>query len=479
MARGKGDDPTAEWVEGPVRYLMNRSETRLFRTFDTPAERVSFIRNFWERRDPDPRTPQNEARLVFWQRVAEANTLFTGTARAGWKTDRGKIYILLGPPDDIEKDEHYDTGRTDLAARGLMRWIYRGLPNSANRVVTVIAFVRAGDEDWLLTDDARFSNPAFSMLYSVDQALAPTIDRLIEQVPWANGNLGTAMDLARLQQVPTERELLSAIVKAEQFLGTYEARGTVHLLDAPDGQTLVAVTVALPRARLSPPWDGVAVGLASRFAVSAEIRPRNGGEELPLEIPEDAFVPEPAPEPQDPWLRFQAVRPIPPGDWQARAVIYDRPGGGAGAAIVDFSVPAAPSGGPRIYGPVPGVVQQAGEPGRGELETFPFRAGALRVLPRPGSSFSEREPLRFAGLIEAPPGAGDVPVQVAWVVRPAVAGAAAELHGESADGRGPWFLEIPAASLPAGRYRLLLTAGGGSVPAVTRETSFEISAGAE
>lgn len=475
--RGKGDDPTREWSEGPVRYLMNRSETRLFRTFETPAERIAFIRNFWERRDPDPRTPQNEARLVFWQRVSEANTLFTGTARAGWKTDRGKIYILLGPPDDIEKDENYDTGRSDLTTRGLMRWAYRGLPNAANRVVTVIAFVRSSDEDWRLSDDARFSSPAFSMLHAADQALAPTIDRLIEQVPWANGDLGTAMDLARLQQVPTERELLSAIVKAEQFLGTYEAQGTVHLLDGPAGETLVALTIALPRARLSPPWDGSAVGLASRFVVSAEVRPRDAAAAIPFEVPEEAFVPEPAPAPQDPWLRFQAVRPIPPGSWQVRAVVYDRPGGGAGAAIIDFSVPSPSGQGLRLHGPVPGTAEGAGERASDEPASFPFRAGPLRILPRPGANFRSSEPLRFVAFIEPPPGQEDTAVPLSWSIHADGLESAERAGGESADGRGAWQLELPAGSLGPGRYRLSLTVGGSGTPEVTREVRFEVSAG--
>ncbi|MCU0230727.1 MAG: GWxTD domain-containing protein, partial [Acidobacteria bacterium] len=210
-AERPAEDPTKDWDEGPVRYLMTRSEAKRFRSLETAPERVAFIRTFWERRDPDPRTPQNEARLGFWKRVSEANAQFTGSGKPGWKTDRGKIYVLLGPPNDIEKDEQYDTG-TQTGARGMMRWIYSGLANSANRAVTVVPFIRTPDEDWKLSDNARFASPSFTMLQPVDQALPGAVDRLVDQIPWANGNLGTAMDLARLQEIPGERALLEAIV---------------------------------------------------------------------------------------------------------------------------------------------------------------------------------------------------------------------------------------------------------------------------
>jgi GWxTD domain-containing protein len=473
-ARDATEDPTKDWNDGPVRYLMTRSESRLFRSLETAPERIAFIRNFWERRDPDPRTPQNEARLGFWQRVAEANAQFTGTGKPGWKTDRGKIYILLGPPDDVEKDENYDTGRRDLGARGMMRWIYNGLASSSNRVVTVVPFIRGGDEDWLLSDDARFASPSFTMLRPATQALPGALDRLIDQVPWANGNLGTAMDLARLQEVPTERDLLDAIVKSEQFLGSYEASGSVHLLSGPRGETLVAMTIAVPRKRLVPPWDGSAVGLAQRFAVAAELRPRETPSGPPIPVPEEAFVPEPAPAANDPFLRFQAVRPVPPGPWQLSAVIYDRVGGGAGSTTIDFVAPATPeSGAPRIYGPVVGRDEPTAGAEAAGGDIFPFRAGSGRVLPTPRASCAADVPARFFAFVEGPPGS-DAPVRLVWRVQ-TEAGEPTGLEGTSDDARGPWRLEVPAGGLAPGRYRLAVTAGSAGA-SLTRETAFEITA---
>jgi len=91
--------PEAGWSEGPVRYLLTSEEQREFLELESTEEIAAFVERFWERRDPDPLTPENEFRDEFQRRVASANQLFADTTKPGWKTDRGKIYMLLGPPD--------------------------------------------------------------------------------------------------------------------------------------------------------------------------------------------------------------------------------------------------------------------------------------------------------------------------------------------------------------------------------------------
>ena len=99
-ARGK-DVPNPEWREGPVRYLMTRQENQVYKGLKSDEARRRFITQFWKRRDPTQETPINEFRDVFWRRVQSASDLFTDdTPFEGWLTDRGKIYILLGPPSE-------------------------------------------------------------------------------------------------------------------------------------------------------------------------------------------------------------------------------------------------------------------------------------------------------------------------------------------------------------------------------------------
>ena len=64
---------------------------------------MQFIENFWLRRDPTPDTPENEFKEEHYRRIAYANEHY-GAGIPGWKTDRGHIYITLGPPDQI--DDH-------------------------------------------------------------------------------------------------------------------------------------------------------------------------------------------------------------------------------------------------------------------------------------------------------------------------------------------------------------------------------------
>ncbi|MCP2604344.1 GWxTD domain-containing protein, partial [Candidatus Aminicenantes bacterium AC-708-M15] len=63
-----------------------------------PEERKKFIEEFWKRRDPDPTTEVNEFKEEYYKRIEEANKLFRGEGREGWLTDRGRIYVIFGPP---------------------------------------------------------------------------------------------------------------------------------------------------------------------------------------------------------------------------------------------------------------------------------------------------------------------------------------------------------------------------------------------
>ncbi len=63
-----------------------------------PSERKNFREEFWKRRDLDPSTEENEFKMEYFNRIEKANDLFISEGRPGWLTDRGSIYILLGPP---------------------------------------------------------------------------------------------------------------------------------------------------------------------------------------------------------------------------------------------------------------------------------------------------------------------------------------------------------------------------------------------
>jgi GWxTD domain-containing protein len=82
-----------------VRYIITQQERRAFLQLPD-SEKPQFIEDFWARRDPDPDTEINEFKEEFFKRLESADKLFMGEGKAGWLTDRGKIYVLFGPPTD-------------------------------------------------------------------------------------------------------------------------------------------------------------------------------------------------------------------------------------------------------------------------------------------------------------------------------------------------------------------------------------------
>lgn len=84
---------------GQVNYIITKAERKIF--LELPdADKDGFIEEFWKRRDPDPDTEVNEYRLEYEDRVKRAGAMFHGEGRPGWQTDRGRIYILFGPPSE-------------------------------------------------------------------------------------------------------------------------------------------------------------------------------------------------------------------------------------------------------------------------------------------------------------------------------------------------------------------------------------------
>jgi GWxTD domain-containing protein len=80
-----------------VRYIITGREEKTFLKLPD-SEKDQFIEEFWRRRDPDPETGENEFKKEYFGRIDQANRLFLGEGKPGWLTDRGRIYILFGPP---------------------------------------------------------------------------------------------------------------------------------------------------------------------------------------------------------------------------------------------------------------------------------------------------------------------------------------------------------------------------------------------
>ena len=100
-AKGELHGSYKTWVDQDVRWIITDQELSAFRHLSNDEERDQFIENFWLRRNPNPDSPDNEFREEHYSRIAYANEHFAA-GKAGWRTDRGHMYIAFGKPDSID-----------------------------------------------------------------------------------------------------------------------------------------------------------------------------------------------------------------------------------------------------------------------------------------------------------------------------------------------------------------------------------------
>jgi len=114
----------AKWLEEEVVYIIAPLEEEVFLQLQTDRERDLFIEAFWAQRDPSKGDRENELRKEHNRRINYANQYFgRATPKAGWRTDRGRMYIILGAPNDILRFE----GKNQICNTEV--WFYQGLSN--------------------------------------------------------------------------------------------------------------------------------------------------------------------------------------------------------------------------------------------------------------------------------------------------------------------------------------------------------------
>lgn len=96
------EKPFKEKALDEIWYISTPAQQKALKKLKTQEEVNEFLRDFWKKSDPTPGTPENEFQDEYYRRLAYANEHF-GDHREGWKTDRGRVYILYGPPAQIER----------------------------------------------------------------------------------------------------------------------------------------------------------------------------------------------------------------------------------------------------------------------------------------------------------------------------------------------------------------------------------------
>jgi GWxTD domain-containing protein len=154
-----------QWVEEEVVYIITKKERDIFLVLQTNRERDIFIEAFWKQRDPTPNTPANEFRTEHYRRIKYANTHFgKDSPQPGWKSEMGRIFIILGEPKQIERYEN----ESDLYP--IQVWFYEGMVEYGLPSAFYVVFFRKYNAgDYILYSPIRDGPQSLMVHYSGDQ----------------------------------------------------------------------------------------------------------------------------------------------------------------------------------------------------------------------------------------------------------------------------------------------------------------------
>jgi len=181
------ETPYKRWLDEDVTYIITDEEKTAFKRLSTDDERETFIEQFWLRRDPTPDTAENEFKEEHYRRIAYANERYA-SGIPGWKTDRGRIYIAYGPPD--ENDSHpsggnyerpYDEGGGTTSTFPFEIWRYRYLEGVGNDIMIEFVDTTMTGEYRMTMDptekDALMNVPGAGLTLNEQLGLSTKADR--------------------------------------------------------------------------------------------------------------------------------------------------------------------------------------------------------------------------------------------------------------------------------------------------------------
>jgi len=129
-----------DWLDQDVTYIITDDERRAFKQLSNDEEREKFIEAFWDRRNPNPDSEDNEFKDEHYRRIEYANDHYAA-GMPGWRTDRGRIYIVYGPPDEVEShpsggqyERPIEEGGGETSTYPFEKWRYRHIDNIGEQV---------------------------------------------------------------------------------------------------------------------------------------------------------------------------------------------------------------------------------------------------------------------------------------------------------------------------------------------------------
>src|SRR5712664_2122407 len=347
-----------DWLEKDVAYIITDEERKAFKKLATDDERERFIEEFWRRRDPDPDTDENEFREEYYERIAYANEHYA-SGIPGWKTDRGRIYITWGKPDEVEShpsgggyEREANEGGGSTTTDPFERWFYRYLPGVGSGVE--IEFVDpTGSGEYRIArnpdeKDALFNVPGAGLTLSEELGLSDKAQRV--------GNVGGIgnPNYQREQDSPFSRlQLLADLSKPPQvkFNDLAGLTSTPQIEDNPlnfdvridffrqsDERVITAFTIQTENKDLVfQDSGGLQQARMNIFAKVTSVAGRRVG------VFEDPVITtattQELTDAKDRKSAYQKALPLPPGTYKVDVIVRDVASGATGIRHVGFTVP--------------------------------------------------------------------------------------------------------------------------------------------
>jgi GWxTD domain-containing protein len=237
----KSESAYKNWPDQEVPWIISEEERQAFKSLSNDEEREKFVEAFWYRRDPTPDTVENEFRDEYYQRVMYANERFAAGI-PGWKTDRGRIYILYGPPDEIEShpsggtyDYPVNQGGGSTTTFPFEQWRYRYIEDIGQDIV--IEFV----------DTCMCGDYHVTMDPNEKDALAhvPSGQQRLQKFPKDNTKIFEDLDRqAKLSRAPKFKDLREIVTHKFNY-HTMPFEVLTNYVKATSNVTLVPLTLQI------------------------------------------------------------------------------------------------------------------------------------------------------------------------------------------------------------------------------------------
>jgi GWxTD domain-containing protein len=406
------------WLEEEVVYIISEREREIFLLLETHEERDRFIEAFWRTRDPNPTTPQNEYRDEHRARLDHANRYFgRDSASPGWKTDRGRIYIKLGKPQDIER---FPATR-DLVPTEL--WFFSGDNPGLPGHFHLIFFKPRGYGEYRLYHP--LADGPGSLLANASVVASSDPQSAMEVIRRASIDLsraalsidaGEAADYANARALPSTEILLANIessplrsVSAEYADSWLSFRDRVSLeysfnfvphrsffavLAARDGTPFVSYTVEIDAKHFSLEANEDQTKFHTTLDITTELRTEHG--DLILSKDKSTYLEMTRSQLEQviglPFA-YQDSFPVVPGDYSISVIVKNRVQRRFTIAEFELNVEEFSSGNPALTDVIPGFSTELIEEPAANQNPGTFQTGNVRIQPASGAVFAIGEPV--------------------------------------------------------------------------------------